>query len=221
MKKVITICAVVGLIMVACGMVQATTATFTAADVKAAVGSLSDSSNQWGLWAVRAIPVITGGSFTITGSSTNQAGWGSIAPSTYSWSGYGTNCAWFYDESGSEVSGNPANPLYVVIDKPADTFTSYSGNTVTAVDNSTVFSFNFTLSSGAIWNGQVNFLVDGSKYTAGTISLPGTWVADFFGNYDTAGGLTGNTGVGYTTVPEPATMSLLAIGALSLIRRKK
>jgi hypothetical protein len=90
--------------------------SFTGADIKAAVGDLSDSSYQWGLWAVRARPVVPGGSFTITGATTGQAGWETTAPSTADWSTYGTNCAWFADVPGSEAGNTAANPVYMIMD---------------------------------------------------------------------------------------------------------
>jgi hypothetical protein len=217
MKKLITICAVM-MVLIVSGTANAVTVNFTAADIVSAIGGLNDASNQWGLWAVRARPVVTGGGFTITSGSTTQTGWGVDAPSSYSWSGYGTNCVWFWDASGAEVPGNPPNPLYMIMDRPEDTFTSYFGNIVTKVADSTSFSFSFTLGSGATWNGQWQFLVDGSKYTLG--ESKGTWVEDFFGNYGSGGGLSGNMGDGYT-VPEPATICLLGLGALSLLRRKR
>jgi len=234
------------------------TVNFTAADVQAAIGSLHDATYQWGLWAIRARPVVTGGGYTITGGSTNQSGWGATAPSSYSWNTYGTNCVWFWDASGSET-GVAANPLYMVMDVSPNSFyssafnkngawvadwapgpdgvqgtaddlgTFYSSgydagaggtNVITAVGSSSTFSFTFTLDSGATWNGQWEFLVDGSKYQLGTAASPSGWVEDFFGGYGTGGGLDGNTGTGYL-VPEPATMALLSLGAAALLRRRR
>jgi hypothetical protein len=237
---------------------SATTVTFTAGVVKDAMLSsgapLSDGTNQWGLWAVRAVPVVKGGGFTIAGGSTSQAGWGVDAPSSYSWNTYGTNCAWFWDASGAEVSGVASNPLYMIMDVPASNFWSssfngsgswvgnwspggggtfytsgYDGgaggtNVITAVDDTATFSFDFTLDPGAIWNGQIHFLVDGSKYTLGSHSSPGVWVENFFGDYGSGGGLPGNTGTGYTALPEPLTMVGLGMALLGVggyIRRRR
>ena len=255
MKNFLTIFAVVvALIMVIGSPAQATTINFTANDIKAVMATtgapLSDATNQWGLWAVRARPIVTGGGFAITGASTSQTGWGTSAPSGYSWNTYGTNTAWFWDASGSEA-WIASNPLYMIMDVPADNFQSYtfdgagnwvggyspggggtfytSGynggvggtNLVTAVSDSSTFSFDFTLDSGASWDGSWEFLVDGSEYTLGTYSNPGVWVADFFGDYGTGGDLSGNMGTGYP-VPEPATMFLLGSGLIGLagVRRK-
>lgn len=183
------------------------TVNFTAADVKAAMGiPLNDTTSQWGLWAVRAMPVVTGGSYTLNSESTTQVGWGASAVS-FGHSPYAANNdAWFFDNSGAEVAGDPANPLYMIMDRSASTFTSYFGNTVTAVSDASSFAFSFTLDAGATWTGEIQFVVDGSKYTLGTASS-GAWVEDFFGGYGDDGGLAGNTGNGYTMpVPEPTTI---------------
>jgi hypothetical protein len=194
--------------------------TFNPSDVVNAIGGLNDATYQWGLWAVRARPVVTGGSYTITGASTTQPGWGTEAPSSYAWNTYGTNSAWFYDESGSEA-WLASNPLYMIMDVPQDNFESYtfdgaggfvgsyspggggtfyaSGynggvggtNLVTAVSSSSTFSFSFDLGSGATWDGTWQFLVDGSKYTLGTSSSPGVWQEDFYGDYTLIGGTPG------------------------------
>ena len=245
MKKLLTICAVAAMILAVSAVVNAETVNFTANDIKTTIGGLSDATNQWGLWAVRARPIVNG-TYTITGASTSQTGWGTTAPSSHSWNTYGTNCAWFWDASGSEA-WLASNPLYMIMDVSQDNFwsSSFDGagtwvgdyspggggtfyasgynsgvggtNLVTAVGSST-FSFDFTVDSGT-WNGQWEFLVDGSKYSLGTYSTPGVWSEDFFGDYGTGGGLSSNMGTGYL-VPEPATMSLLLLGGLTLLRRR-
>lgn len=98
--------------------------TFTAADIKNVIENLHDGTYQWGLWAVRIRPVIEGGSYEIIDASTTQEGWEVEAPSSYPWNTYETNCAWFSDKSGAEVAGNPANPLYMIMDVEANTFWS-------------------------------------------------------------------------------------------------
>ena len=126
----------------------------------------------------------------------------------------GTNNARFRDAVGA--------PLYMIMDQPATNFTSYWGNVVTAVADASTFTVNFTLDSGATWNGAYQFVVDGSRYTAGTTPAP--WNANFFGGYSgnwggasTVGGdLTGNMGAGYQ-VPLPPSMLLLGSGLLGLV----
>lgn len=228
---------------------QAESITFSPSGIINTIGGLNDATNQWGLWAVRARPVVTGGTYTITAASTTQTGWGTEAPSTYAWNTYGTNCAWFYDESGSEA-WLASNPLYMIMDVSQNNFESYtfdgvggfvgawspvggtlyaSGynagvggtNVVTAVSDSSTFTFDFTLGAGATWSGAWEFLVDGSKYTLGTSAIPGGWTNDFFGGYTwggTSGGdLPGNMGSGYA-VPEPVTMAGLVLGIGCLAR---
>ncbi len=94
-------------------------------------------------------------------------------------------------------------------------------NVITAVDDTSSFSFSFTLDPGASWTGGWEFLVDGSKYHLGTAGSPGGWVENFFGDYGTGGGLAGNMGSGYYVIPEPATIALLASGLVGLGLRHK
>ena len=243
----------IGLLLAVTATAGANTVTFTESQIRSAMAAqgapLSDAQYQWGLWAVRARPVVSGGTYTITGASTTQTGWGTEAPSSYAWNTYGTNCAWFYDESGSEA-WLASTPLYMIMDVSQDNFESYtfdgaggfvgawspvggtlyaSGynggvggtNVVTAVSAGSTFTFDFTLDAGATWNGEWEFLVDGSKYNLGTSAAPGVWVEDFFGDYTLSGGTPGgglnqNMGSGYP-VPEPVTMAGLMLGIGSLV----
>lgn len=234
---------VLALVLVLASGAAASSFTFSASQVKSVMSSygapLSDSTNLWGLWAVRTMPIVTGGTFTITGGSTTQTGWEVSAPSTYdfgsgpvpySWpSPYGSNCAWFADTSGSEA-GYPPNPLYMIINQPASSFESYifeggvfvgpapipgkTPNTVTAVNDSSTFTVNFTLGSGASWDGAYQFVVDGTKYNVATPQA--TWNEDFFGGYGTGGGLTSNMGAGYSATPLPGSLLLLGSGLVGL-----
>lgn len=254
MRKLDHVCRA-SLVAVACLLVgsnasQGATITFTAADViswmDAQGAPLHDSTYQWGLWAVRVMPVVNG-TYTITGGSTTQTGWGVDAPNTnpaWAASPYtGGAFAWFYDYSGSEAAGNPANPLYMIMDQPANTFVSstfngsgvwvadvppataqppgYDGgaggtNVVTAVNGPSQFTLNFTLGAGSTWSGAWQFVVDGSRYNLGTSANPGVWVQNFFGGYGTGGDLPLNVGGGYTPAPEPFSLLLLGSGLLAL-----
>ncbi|MBI2524688.1 MAG: PEP-CTERM sorting domain-containing protein [Candidatus Rokubacteria bacterium] len=229
------------------GYLEAASFSFTASDVKTAMAAagapLNDATNQWGLWAVRAMPVVGGtGVYTIDSGATTQTGWGVDAPNgAFGAAPYTpSNHVWFWDACGAEDPACTANPLYMIMDKPANTFESYKFdppgtftgtctssaetgcNLVTAVDDGSLFTVNFTLGPGGTWDGVWQFVVDGSKYTAGSSSTPGVWVADFFGGYDfglpggPGGGLTGNMAEGYVVTPEPTTLLLWGTSALGL-----
>jgi hypothetical protein len=112
----------------------------------------------------------------------------------------------------------------MIMDRPANTFTSYFGNTVTVVDDSAQFSFDFTLDPGAVVTGW-QFVVDGSKYDLGTAQTPGGFVENFYGgyvSYDNGGALPGNLGSGYPVPDSGATLTLLgcALVGIGALRRK-
>ncbi|MGB8990959.1 MAG: VPLPA-CTERM sorting domain-containing protein [Desulfobaccales bacterium] len=237
MKKLTMWLAIVGFIFSMAGVAGADSYSITAAQVKAVMqdcaAPLSDSTYLWGLWAVRTMPIVTGGGYTITGGSTSQTGWGVSAPNgAFGSSPYtATNSAWFYDIQGGTYNGDPnANPLYMIMDQPASSFTSYFGNTVTAVDDASTFTTNFTLDPGASWNGQFQFVVDGSRYLAN--ANPAPWQTDFFGGYSgdfsygnnvstNGGDLACNMGDGYQA-PLPGAVWLLGSGlaGLAFFRRR-
>ena len=179
-------------LLLAPAVASAGSITFTAADVKtwmAAQGApLNDADDQWGLWAVRVMLNVSGGGYTVTGGSTTQEGWGVFAPNgAFGAAPYtAANSAWFWDASGAP--GYAANPLYMIMDRPADSFESYFGNTVTGVNDASVFNVYFSLDPGAVVTGW-QFVVDGSRYTLGTAEAPGGWETDFFGGYGSGGDL--------------------------------
>lgn len=123
----------------------AITISFTAGDVKDVMKTeygdpLSNGTYLWGLWALRAMPIATGGSYTILGGSVDDmvAGsdnWLFAAPSpTLEWAApYGTNVAYFYQQPASEHLDTAAHPLYFIADQPADAFQDYAWNNT--IDN--------------------------------------------------------------------------------------
>lgn len=257
MKRSIIVLVCMAMIFVAGAssvQVHAVTATFTASGVKDAIGDLNNTSYQWGLWSIRAMPVVSGGSYTLTSGSgsTTQAGWGTAVPNgAFGASPYtATNSARFYDQSGAEAAGVPSNPLYMIMDVPAGNFWSTSfdktgaaiadyspgaggtwyasgydagaggTNLITSVADSSTFSFSFTLGEGATWDGKVQFVVDGSRYSKGTYTSPGAWLNNGYGGY--TGGydlnLAGNYGAGYTiAAPEPGALMLLITAGLGVL----
>lgn len=237
------------------------TLSFTALDARnimlAQGAPLHDAVYQWGLWALRVSPIVTGGGYDILGGSVTgiPGNWWNFAELS--------GVAAFQSLPGSEHYGVAAHPLYLVADQPANTFQSYSFdntvetspgrslwtgvctpggdptgcNYVNTVPDNTLFSFDFNLDPGAIWTGW-RFLVDGSIYYQ-PATVPGgygpsRWVADFVGgDYDLdsnifgpgtrGGGLATNTGLGFQAplpTPEPATLSLLAIGIAAVAARR-
>jgi hypothetical protein len=236
MKK-LTICLSILALVFSCAAVAgAESFTLSAAQIKAVMADydapLSDATYFWGLWSVRTMPIVNGG-YTITETSTNQTGWGSLGPYYLSWpSPYDSSkYAYFFDYHGAEVLGNSPNPLYMIMDQPASNFTSYFDNIVTAVDDSSTFTVNFTLDAGASWNGWFQFVVDGSRYLAD--ANPAPWETNFFGglsgdfsdgnDVSTNGGdLICNMNAGYH-VPLPSAVWLMGPGLVGLefYRRRK
>ena len=105
MKRFVTCLSVLALILGLASGAAADSYTFSAADVKNLMLSysapLSDSTNLWGLWAVRTMPIVTGGSYTIDSGATTQTGWG-VSTFPFGQTPYtGTNNARFRDAVGA------------------------------------------------------------------------------------------------------------------------
>ena len=102
MKKTVLLVVFLAVVFLAAES-NAYVASFSAQDVintmSAAGAPLADATNQWGLWAVRVMPIVGGtGNYTITGGLTTRTGWGVSAPngavcgaSPYT----ATNSVWF------------------------------------------------------------------------------------------------------------------------------
>jgi hypothetical protein len=182
------------------------TLSFSAGDIKSVMldagDALHDDTYQWGLWSVRAMPIVSGGSYDIIDTGISSAiDWWSARPSTGEYaSPYDQEIALFYLQPGSSHAGVTSHPLHFIADQPASTFQSYafdSGGNFTGVctdtpgapgcnesgilPDSTVFSFTFDVTAGASWLGW-QFLVDGSQYYRPSLMAPeNRWVMDFTG----------------------------------------
>ena len=164
------------------------TVSFTAADVKSVMGSygapLSDSTYQWGLWSIRAMPMVQGGGYTMVGGSVSGVTdnyWAFNAPALYGWAPpYTADIAFFYAQPGSEHFGVNAHPLYLIADQPVETFQSY------AFDNTTQYP---PASGRSLYTGvctdnlaltgcnQTNVMTDSTQFTfAFNMDAGATWL---------------------------------------------
>lgn len=113
------------------------TISFTAGDIKSIMASssyndpLSDANYLWGLWSIRAMPIVAGGGFDITSGWVDDKVdgdfWIYAEPSDIAWADpYGTEVASFYLRPASEHFDTDAHPLYLMTDQPAEAFQSYA-----------------------------------------------------------------------------------------------
>jgi len=119
-------------------MAESFTIGFTAGEIKSIMASsyyddpLSDQNFIWGLWAIRAMPIVNGGGFGITSGSVDALGlsdfWTYAAPDpAVSWATpYGSEVAYFHLLPASEHLGIDAHPLYYIADQQAGEFQSYA-----------------------------------------------------------------------------------------------
>jgi hypothetical protein len=135
---------IVALFALAISVVPATadpyTISFTAGDIKAVMASnqyqdpLSDGTYLWGLWAIRAMPIVSSGGFDILSGSVDAQGladywtYGVPNPGIVWADPYGTEIAYFHLRPASEHLDTDAHPLYFIADQPATAFQSYAFN---------------------------------------------------------------------------------------------
>lgn len=192
------------------------TISFTAGDARqimdAAYGDpLHDDLFQWGLWSIRAMPIVEGGTWSITsttvdGTGADQGWQARRSQEEYAWPYY-RDMALFFATPGTSHTGGTARQVSFIADQPTSTFQSYAfgvpstqypglndyvavctdnptvpGCTETRVlSDWTVFTFSYLLSDDAVWRGW-QFLVDGSQYYRPGPNAPeNRWVMDFNG----------------------------------------
>jgi hypothetical protein len=97
-----------------------------------------------------------------------------------------------------------------------DDFAGTSGFKVTYLNSQDNKGYNYSSNlSSFIGTGTVDFVADGTAFSA--MSVPGGNAASFMSTQGSAA-----VGVTYDyTIPEPATMAILAIGGMILLQRKK
>lgn len=199
MKSRLFSCLAIIIVLTAAAPVVAApiTVSFSVADVKTIMDAqgapLHDDTYQWGLWALRAMPIVQGGNYSIVGGTLSGAGtefWAFEEPAQYGWAQpYDQELAYFYSQPGSEHLGVDAHPLYMIADQPLATFQSYKFDNTTEASpgrslwtgvctatpwesgcnqtnilaDTVMFSFSFVIDPGARFLGW-QFVVDGSKY---------------------------------------------------------
>lgn len=113
------------------------TITFDAGDVKDVMAKsgdlLSNTTDIWGLWSVRAMPIVKDGGFDILSGGVDDKVTGDFWSYTETgyddWSNpYNIESAYFYLEPASEHYGVQAHDLYFIADQPATEFQTYAFN---------------------------------------------------------------------------------------------
>jgi hypothetical protein len=127
-----------GLVLIAVpAIAEPITITFTAGDVKNVMADnygdfLSNSTYLWGIWSIRAMPIVSGGSFEILSGEVNDqiAGdsWEYTGPnSSVVWADpYGTAISYFFMRPASEHLNTDAHPIYFISDQASTAFQSYA-----------------------------------------------------------------------------------------------
>ncbi len=115
------------------------TISFTAEKVKTIMRDdygdpLSDANYLWGLWAIRAMPIVSSGGYEILSGAVDDQVTGDFwvykEPNDgVVWANpYGTEVAYFHLKMASEHLDTDAHPLYFIADQPATEFQSYAFN---------------------------------------------------------------------------------------------
>jgi hypothetical protein len=181
-----------------------------------------------------AAELITNGGFeTAGGSAADAASWDEGANITRSLTGSRSGSANLFFNVNVPVTGTDAHQLGVPLAPGAFTFEFYyKGDTVSA-GGLGQFAINYIGAGGG--SGVQNFVLAPTadyvlKSYAGTAPAGTTSANVYF--YGVTGGDSGSTAVfhvddvsltqgGGTAVPEPASLGLLSLGALALVRRRR
>jgi hypothetical protein len=198
------------------------TTTFTAGDIKNVMADdygdpLSDETYLWGIWAIRAMPLVSSGGYDILSGWVNDRAqgdfWSYAEPSPkVDWADpYGTEVGYFHLSPASEHLNTDAHPLYFIADQPATAFQSYAFDNTSdngygrstylgVCENDSALGCNSTdiLPNDALFGFSFEldpgasllgwqFLVDGSKYYR-TGAEPDNWSSSSLWIEDFIGG---------------------------------
>jgi len=240
MKKLITICLVVTMILVVSGIAQASLSLGTAANFAVLGGStVTNTGNtiingDLGVWPGTAItgfgPGIVNGT-TYAGGAVAQQAQSDLATAYNTLAGM----AFTQDLTGTGLGGLTLTAgVYnfdtsagltgaLTLSGPGD-FVFQIGSTLTTASGSSVFAINGADASNVYWQVGSSATLgtttafEGSILALASITLNTGATIDYGRALAQTGAVTLDSNV--VTIPEPATICLLGLGALSLLRRK-